>query len=289
MSEIIKRDFILGDEWLYYKIYCGPKVADQILIHELKPLTEELLKENLIDKWFFIRYNDPDFHLRIRFELIDIRKLGAVIQKVNQLFSPYLSQHLLWKIQTDTYKRELERYGSKTITTSEKLFFYDSELVLSILEIIKDEEIFFLFILKCIDSFLTGFAFNKTEKLYFCHENSLLFKKEFDLTNLAKKNLAIKYRTTNINLMKIMSSEGVTKKFKLLENKVLKRDNAIRPLAKKILELNKTEILEVKINSFVTSHIHMFVNRAFSDKQRFYEMIVYDFLFRFYKQQTFNS
>lgn len=289
MSETTKRQFILGDEWLYYKIYCGPKVADQILIHDIKPLTEELLKENLINKWFFIRYNDPDFHLRIRFELTDIKALGAVIQKMNQFFSPYLSQHLLWKIQTDTYKRELERYGPSTITISEKLFFYDSELVLSILEIIKDEEIYFLFILKCIDHFLTEFKFNKTDKLNFCVENSLLFKKEFDLTNLAKKNLAIKYRSTNINLMKIMSSEGVTKEINLLEKKVSKRDNALKSLAKEILKLNKNQFLEVKINSLITSHIHMFINRAFRDRQRFYEMIAYDFLCKYYQQKISKS
>ena len=80
----LKRTFIIGEEWLYYKIYCGNRTSDTILIDVIKPLTESLLKEKIIDKWFFIRYSDPENHLRVRFHCSNISKLGLIIEKLKE-------------------------------------------------------------------------------------------------------------------------------------------------------------------------------------------------------------
>ena len=71
----MKKTFVVGDKWLYYKIYCGVTTADTILLKVIKPLTEELLALKKIKKWFFIRYSDPKPHLRFRVELINIQKV----------------------------------------------------------------------------------------------------------------------------------------------------------------------------------------------------------------------
>jgi len=59
----IKRTFIPGDEWLYIKLYTGYKTADTILTEILPEIISKLKDEQLIDKWFFIRYYDPHYHL----------------------------------------------------------------------------------------------------------------------------------------------------------------------------------------------------------------------------------
>ncbi|MBK6829054.1 MAG: thiopeptide-type bacteriocin biosynthesis protein [Chitinophagaceae bacterium] len=61
----IQRNFLPGSSWLYYKIYCGSKSADEILLNVIQPLTTELQLGKLISQWFFIRYNDPDFHIQV--------------------------------------------------------------------------------------------------------------------------------------------------------------------------------------------------------------------------------
>jgi len=66
------RKFIPGTEWLYLKIYTGVKTSDVLLEEAILPLVTCFLNNNLINKWFFIRYNDPKPHLRIRFELSDV-------------------------------------------------------------------------------------------------------------------------------------------------------------------------------------------------------------------------
>jgi len=44
----IKRTFIPGDEWLYFKLYTGPKTSNFILISVIKPIVTSLLKDSLI-------------------------------------------------------------------------------------------------------------------------------------------------------------------------------------------------------------------------------------------------
>ncbi|MBK8924711.1 MAG: lantibiotic dehydratase [Crocinitomicaceae bacterium] len=64
----LKRTFIPGSEWIYYKIYCGEKTAERILLELVYPLSTEICDTlKLAEKWFFIRYADPDHHIRIRF------------------------------------------------------------------------------------------------------------------------------------------------------------------------------------------------------------------------------
>ncbi len=107
----IQRDFILGDDWFYFKIYTGVKTADTLLIELIEPLTKKIMDEGLIDKWFFIRYSDPEFHLRIRFRIKNKLKLSEIILELNKLLKPFIENRLVSTFQTETYSREIERYG----------------------------------------------------------------------------------------------------------------------------------------------------------------------------------
>jgi thiopeptide-type bacteriocin biosynthesis protein len=48
----------------------------------------------------------------------------------------------------------------------------------------------------------------------------------------------------------------------------------------RFLMLKKEQKLEVSLDNVVASFIHMSVNRCFRSKQRLYEMMLYDFLYR---------
>lgn len=125
----IKRSFIPGDTWLYYKFYSGPKTADKLLVEVLQPLMKQLMVKNQIKKWFFIRYADPKEHLRFRCEMTSIESMPVIIDQINQALAPYIDSKLVWKVQMDTYSRELERYGNSSMAVCEELFYHDSEMV----------------------------------------------------------------------------------------------------------------------------------------------------------------
>jgi thiopeptide-type bacteriocin biosynthesis protein len=129
----MKRDFCIGSEWLYYKICTGVKTADLILMEKLYPIILDLKEEKTIDKWFFIRYNDPDDHIRIRFNCKTPENISIVIAKMHLVLDELLEENLVWKVQIDTYQREIERYGERSIEDSETLFWHDSEMILQYL------------------------------------------------------------------------------------------------------------------------------------------------------------
>lgn len=279
-----KRTYILGDEWLYYKIYCGARTSDVLLTETIKPLTDNLLKEKLIDSWFFIRYGDPDFHIRIRFHLQDVKNIGDVILQINVAMQEYVQQHIVHKIQVDTYIRELERYGNNTIEISEELFFYDSVMLLDVIDMIEDEELYFLFVVKAIDQLLTAFNYKEQEKLDFVIQNGQAFKKEFHANKELNKQLDKKYRGLKNKLSLFLETtyspeEDYAVLDRLLNYKIEKSLSAIQ----KILDVQKNYNLEMSLDNLVASYIHMLVNRAFRSKQRFYELVCYDFLARYQK------
>jgi thiopeptide-type bacteriocin biosynthesis protein len=275
---IMKRNFILGDEWLYYKLYCGKRTADTVLIDCIKPLTKTLLEKKLIDQWFFIRYTDPNPHLRIRFHCNDINKLGTIIDGMNRAISNYTENYLIWKVQTDTYNREVERYGENTIEEAESLFFHDSDLCIKALELIENDTLLFMFALRSINTVFEVFDFTLEDKLLFVKENLEVFKTEFNSNKSLSKQLYKKYNGLKKELIEFMEMQSHIE-YQPLINLLNAKKEQIKIVKKMIL---KKELQQnINLQDLLSSYIHMMVNRLFRDKQRLHELVCYDNLYRY--------
>jgi hypothetical protein len=57
-----------GEDWAYLKVYIPAGVQDEALCGPVRALTTRAGNCEQIEKWFFIRYADPDPHLRLRFK-----------------------------------------------------------------------------------------------------------------------------------------------------------------------------------------------------------------------------
>lgn len=136
-----KKKFIPATEWLYLKIYAGVKTADIILDEAIQPLMKYFQENDYISKWFFIRYNDPKPHLRIRFKLNNIDDYSKILVKINEALQEYIESGEISDIVIDTYSRELERYGENTIEEAEILFYKNSEFTLQCLHYDDEEKI----------------------------------------------------------------------------------------------------------------------------------------------------
>ena len=276
----MNRVFSLGSEWVYFKIYSGYKIADVILLEYLKEKIELLQSENIIKKWFFIRYNDSDSHLRIRFQVDKVNNVFHVIKELNSVFEDVLHKNFIWKVQNDTYLREIERYGSKTMEDSETLFYYDSEMMLNYLTLkndFKNDKTQLLFSFSCIDSFLNAFSLSTSEKLALLDHMQQGFKNEFNATKVLKSQLDKHYRELEKEISNVMNYDGsseLSPLYEIIEGK----NKSIKHVVKSI-----KENLEINLNSFLSSHIHMMINRQFTSRQREYETVIYDHLFRYYK------
>jgi len=277
----MQRSFILGDEWLYYKLYCGKRTADKILTNAIKPLTQSLVANKLIDQWFFLRYTDPKPHLRIRFHCDHISKLETIIIEVKKSIHIYTTNDLIWKVQTDTYQRELERYGKKTIDTSEKLFYIDSEICVSALHLIEDDNLLFLFALRSINNLFNAFNYTIKDKLAFVKSNVQTFKLEFNSDRQLCKQLNKKYQTLRSQIEEFITSQ-THKEYQPLINLLNNKTDKLKEIVKDFKNKNEREIC---LNSLLSNHIHMMINRVFRDRQRLHELVCYDCLYRFYNFQ----
>ncbi|MFY7672156.1 thiopeptide-type bacteriocin biosynthesis protein [Tenacibaculum sp. MEBiC06402] len=277
---MVQRKFLFGDQWLYYKIYCGKKTSDTILTELIQPLSNKLLQENLIEKWFFIRYQDPQNHLRVRFLSTNNNHNGKIIQSVNMQLKEYFENGFIWNVQSDVYNRELERYGYSTISLAEDFFFLDSQLCLQALSSIQNDETQFLFSLKYIDTILDSFEFTLERKLQFAKELLESFKQEFNADKQLNKQLNIKYQNLRPAILSFfnLNNESFKSYYDLIDI------NGVQNIANSILKkLPKENIL---LEDLLSSYIHMTVNRLFRDKQRLHELVCYSCLQKYYQLKT---
>jgi thiopeptide-type bacteriocin biosynthesis protein len=134
-AESITRRLIPGSDWLYAKLYTSPELADDVLVNEVGPVTTELLDIGAVEGWFFIRYGDPDWHVRWRLRGDPGALQKTALPAMQAAAARLRERGVIWRFQLDTYEREVERYGGpEGLLASERLFQADSEAALEILE-----------------------------------------------------------------------------------------------------------------------------------------------------------
>ncbi|MFI6054683.1 lantibiotic dehydratase [Streptomyces violascens] len=122
-----------GGEWLYAKLYVPDAFQPQVLSRHLPRLTALVpTPAGGADQWFFLRYADPDPHLRLRFHgkpaALWQELLPALREWAQELRHGGLAGHLI----LDTYEPESERYGGPAaISRAERVFHADSAAVLA--------------------------------------------------------------------------------------------------------------------------------------------------------------
>ena len=286
----VTRDFTTGSEWLYYKFYTGAQSADQLLVENILPLTEHLQTSGLTDYWFFIRYADPDFHVRLRLHVPDTKQLGAIIHAVTQYTNPAFANQSVWKIQTDTYQREVERYGASTMELSERLFHLGSQNTLRFLEIAaqyeESEMLRWYYAMLSINQMLDCFAYDLKAKKGLFEMLKSSFAIEFKVNNaVGTRQLAGKYRAHQPIIQDIVEHpEKLDEHFpEEVLSMLLEEASAMRPICQQILKMRQAEDIKTSIDSYLSSLIHMLMNRLFRSQQRKYELVAYDQLFRGYQ------
>ncbi|MEU4113784.1 lantibiotic dehydratase [Kitasatospora sp. NPDC028055] len=121
----LRRDdgHLPGDSpWLFAKLYGHPERQGEILTALLPDLLDDLHRP----AWWFLRYADPDPHLRLRFRTGNdgfataARHLGAWTAKLRTI-------GLISHLQLDTYLPESGRFGNgATMEAAENVFMADS-------------------------------------------------------------------------------------------------------------------------------------------------------------------
>ena len=285
--EDVKQVFLPGSEWLYYKVYCGTKTADEILLSVVLPLTEALQEQQLIDKWFFIRYNDPDFHLRLRFHISDVKNAGKVINLFYQHIEITQKAGLLWKVQADTYQRETERYGTSLIEAAEELFFTDSKMKIEFLLLTEGDErekFRWLWALRSVDELLNSFGYSLSGKYELMQGLQQQFAAEFKADKSLFRQLNQQYNENRKQIISVLENPlSSDNDLKPLLDIIQKYKNEQNEKAQRIAHSNAVAGNQQQLNLLLGSYIHMNLNRLFLSEPRLHELIIYDLLCSYYR------
>lgn len=275
--------FLPGQEWLYYKIYCGPFASDIFLSETIKPMMDELEASNFIDKWFFLRYSDPDSHIRFRIHAKKQQEISVLFSNITTRLVNQSSINLIWKLQIDTYFREFWRYGQDTISFFEEIFHNDSIMVVDFISknLNIDEYQKLIFSMNSVDKMLNDFGFSIFEKHEFMDKLKNQYMGLFGQSVGGIFEIDKLFRQERKNIENVLENEELFANF----NYLTKKRSSINVLV--INNLNASVSTKTKFDreKLISDVVHMAVNRIFFENQNKYETVVYYLLNSYYKSK----
>lgn len=132
----IERVLIPGDPCIYLKLYSAEDVQNEIIANWFSRLLQPLLSNNELTSWFFIRYRDPQPHLRLRLFGDSDALWSEALSEINRWTKELIQARLIQKFEIGSYEREIERYGGPDgVRLAEKVFAIDSACTMEIINL----------------------------------------------------------------------------------------------------------------------------------------------------------
>jgi thiopeptide-type bacteriocin biosynthesis protein len=287
----LTRRFTPGSEWLYVKLYTGLATADRVLRDLVTPLVKDVKSKGVAGCWFFIRYSDPDFHLRLRFHGDPGRLRDRLQPLLKDALAPMVADNRIWRVQFDTYEREVERYGgAEGMVLSEQLFKADSEAVLALIEMLEpgdegaDER--WRLALYGIDRLLDDFGFDVNKKHLILKPMRDAFAEEFRMDQDLRIQLSDKFRKERKALGGLLdavpdSDHPLAPGLAALQD----RSRILADIVSRLKSIEQQNRLSHSLPSLMPLYIHMHANRLLRSGHRQQELVIYDLLTRLYESQ----
>ncbi len=279
-----------GSPWLYAKLYAGTSGVDQILRSVVAPLIRRSTSSGAVDQWFFIRYADPDWHLRLRVHGAPERLRAEFLPELEAAVAPLIGTGELWRIQLDSYEREVERYGgAEGLLIAEKIFSADSEAALGILELLSGDEgadARWRFALRGMDMLLDDLGLDLEGKLAVAQAARQTFGREFRVDGRFEHQLGDKYRKERAGIEALLDASR-DEKSELAPGLALlhTRSQTLRAIASELRACQAAGRLTASLPELAQSFLHMHANRVLRSAARAQELVMYDFLVRTYESR----
>ncbi|SDH15773.1 lantibiotic dehydratase [Mucilaginibacter gossypii] len=255
-------------DWIYIKIYTTDQSGEIILLDTLIPWIEQ--NKARISQWFFVRYYDPDSHLRVRFRVgsADVENIQYELQC---LTGDIRQTGLVQKIYFDTYRPETGRYTAGLIEKVEDVFFRGSEDVVRYLELNragKGRTDPLWPVLHCYGMVTVFFDGNREQIVGLCKWVSAAFLAEHGGEKKLKTSMDGRFRDLRPGLTALIGKGGGEALSGLLESALRRLSAASAGLPFPVRQ------------QLIADMVHMQVNRIFSSGQRRHEAFIWHCLLK---------
>ncbi len=258
-----------GSDWLYASLFAGPATIDRVLHTVVGPLIEEATQAGLVDRWFFLRYGDPEWHLRLRLHGAPDRLAAELLPRLHEATRPLLEDGRAWKLQLDTYDPELHRYGgAHGVVLAERLFAADSSFALEMLGALSGEanqDQRWRITLRAVDALLDDLRLPLPGKLALLEHMREQFGREFGTSSLLEKQLGDRFRKERPRLDALFAltrdhADGTSVELRALELLAL-RSTRLAPVVDDLVAAIAAGSVLAKLEDLMASYVHMHVNR----------------------------
>ncbi len=280
----VPRLFPPGSDWLYAKLYAGTATADAALRESLGPFAREAVARGWARSWFFLRYGDPAWHLRLRLRAEPERLHGELLPAANALFAELQASGFVWKVQLDTYEREIERYGGpEGIELAEELFGHDSEAVAAMLESCEGDagaDLRWRLALLGLHRFYDDLGLDLEWRWKLAERARTGFAGRYQ-AELLKAPLAERLRREKQTLERWLEGE-LPEAARPAHEALERRSQALAPLLAELRRRESEGRLTASLLELTGSFQHMFINRLTRSAGPEHELVLYDFLSHLY-------
>jgi lantibiotic biosynthesis protein len=278
------------EEVLFVKIFTVRDSGDQLLKESIAELIRRQSATGAICKWFFIRYSDPDPHIRLRLFAVPGSAAGVFLDTTRALESLRRSRRVS-RFEFCQYEREVVRYGGmEAIAHSEMLFWHDSEIALAILASANFSGVAdrLKLAILCVDSLMRDFGYALQERLMLVRDLAASYRREFGVRDRQLTALGRMYRAERTELVSLLGGKGSPPWAQDAMAALARHSPARRSIATDIRSI-VGEANARRLMGITQSHVHMTCVRLFESKVREHEVIVYDFLSRAYRSLLAQS
>ena len=246
-----------GSDWLFVKLYCPRNVEEDLLTGPIRGFCQFATGSGLADRWFFLRYSDPDPHLRLRFGGSPDRLVADLFPSICEWAGELIAAGSCLRVGFDTYEREIERYGgSAAMQAAETLFAADSVAVVELLALAQDDlttidrtELALL----SVDALLDGLGLDAARRLAW-------YRGQVG----AKHRSGDDYRTRQSALRRLLGDRAGRLSGpggQALERILAARSTALATVAARLRELDRADQLETPLERLCDSYVHLHTNR----------------------------
>jgi len=254
-SPVVTSDVRLrppGSDWLYLKLY-GPRSGeDELLAGPVRQLSREIDETRVADDWFFVRYADPDAHLRLRFRGAPERLTGTLLPRLCAWASRLVADGRCHKFAFDTYEREVERYGGPEATSAtEALFAADSRAAVELLACVSRVDRTLL-IVATIDDFLGALGLDAAGRLSWLKQ-----------AVTSRKEVGPEYQARREHLIAaVRNPAGLGAS---VGDVLARRRKAFAQVADRLAKLEADRALTRPLAKLYDDYVHMHCNRLWTD------------------------
>ena len=221
----------------------------------------------------------------------DPERLHAEVMPILfDLVQPLLAVGVLWRIQFDTYERELERYGGPAGTTlSERIFHADSDAVMRIIQLAEGDltaDDRWRVALLGMDRLFADLGLDLGDRLAVVKTARDAFASELRIDDQLRRQLDDRFRRERVGLEQLMvdpTAAGAPPPVAAAARSFELRSRVVRPIAAELASLADAGGLQVGWRELVGSHGHMHANRILGCSIRAQEFVLYDLLSRLYR------